>query len=447
MSLAEALAAARFGAFPPLEGARFLTSEAGRGSTWRVKSKALPLACAALLFGSIAILSSCSPDNANQTVPREQLFTLGYGPAEDQINLFQVEGVDGSQKTRMTMRDGVFYVSNGPAGKVLRLSSYGDVLSIIYDPAKNPGQAINKSRFGDGSGKVATAWPLAAPGEIAVDSSGTIYVEDRMPKDRRVADPGSGSLFENAILRFNRDGSFRDYLGQEGIGGTPFPYILGLYTTSTDDLVVISVMQDAWLVHWFDPKGSLRNSLKIPRDALPRLSGDDGYLASLEKIVPDSSGRAIILQVDYSREIVDPQTKSRSGIDYAGSWLYRMDLLKGVITDRWEIPPLEDRVSNSDGSGAVAKYPLVPELLGIAGDRFYFMTIDDQSRSSIAIFDRSNKGMERFPIDIGTDELYFNTMSLSPDGVLSALLGTKYEARVVWWRFDRLGRKGEAVSP
>ena len=262
-----------------------------------------------------------------------------------------------------------------------------------------------------------------------------------MPKDRWVNDPGSGSLFDNAVLRFDKDGNFRDYLGQEGVGGTPFPYILGIYTTASDDVVVISLMQDSWLIHWFEPKGSLRNSLKIPREALPRLPGDSGILASLVKIVPDSTGTAVILQVDYSREIVDPQTKSRSGIDYAGSWLYRMDLVKGTITDRWEIPPLEETASGTDGSSATGRYPLVPELLGVAGDRFFFVSIDDASRTSIAILNRTNKGMDRYPIDIGTDELFFNTMCLSSDGVISALLGTKYEARIVWWRFDRLGRQ------
>ncbi|HUX36530.1 MAG TPA: hypothetical protein VMV44_01390, partial [Rectinemataceae bacterium] len=69
-----------------------------------------------------------------------------------------------------------------------------------------------------------------------------------------------------------------------------------------------------------------------------------------------------------------------------------------------------------------------------------------QSRTSIAIFNRANKGMERYPIDIGSDELFFNTMSLSPDGVLSALLGSKFEARMVWWRFDRLGKQGAAAA-
>ena len=40
------------------------------------------------------LLASCSTRDAPLAVGREQLFALGYGPAEDQIDLFQVEGSD-----------------------------------------------------------------------------------------------------------------------------------------------------------------------------------------------------------------------------------------------------------------------------------------------------------------------------------------------------------------
>jgi hypothetical protein len=54
--------------------------------------------------------------------------------------------------------------------------------------------------------------------------------------------------------------------------------------------------------------------------------------------------------------------------------------------------------------------------------------------------------MARFNIDIAPDELFYNNFYLSPDGVLCALLGTKYEARIVWWRFDKtLGRTSTEI--
>ncbi|MEI6875182.1 MAG: hypothetical protein WCL50_08645, partial [Spirochaetota bacterium] len=341
---------------------------------------------------------------------------MGYGPAEDQIDLFQVEGSDSSLKTRLAMRDGVFYLSNGNAAKVVRFSSFGDVLSLIYNPDRGPEPSIQRGRAGERTGRSVASYPFRAPGEIAVDSSNRIYVEDRMPPERRVYDKDSGTLFDYAILRFGKDGNFEDYLGQEGIGGTPFPYLVGLYVTEGDDLVIVSVMQDAWLVHWFDAKGGLRGSLKILRSSLPKPVGEVNLLASLDRIIPDSKDRAIILKVDYSREIVDAQTKSHSGIEYAGSWLYRMDLLNGVMADRWEIPTIQQAAMNNE-NGPNRKSILVPELLGMASERFFFVTIDDESHTSIVVFNRLTKALQRYGIEIAPEELYFSTMTLSNEGV------------------------------
>jgi len=409
------------------------------------KGRPLPLlrrlAAPLVLCATLVLLASCAGQGGG-TVPREQLFALGYGPAEDQLDLFQVKGGDSSLKTRIAMRGGVFYLANGNAAKVQRLSSYGDVLALIYNPDRNPEPSIQKGGEGQKTDRIAVPYPFRAPGEIAVDSKNRIFVEDRMPPERRIVD-ATGASLDYAILRFGKDCSFEDYLGQEGIGGTPFPYILGLYVTAQDDLVVVSLKQDVWLVHWFDTKGSLRNSLRIPRDSLPKPAGNADLRASLDRIVPDSTGVALILKVDYSREMVDTQTKSHSGIEYAGSWIYRMDLSSGGILDRWELPPVQESVKGEEGAGK--RVTLVPELLGVAGERFFLLSIDDESHSSLSIFNRGTKSIDRYPIEISPDELYFSTLDLSPEGVLSALLGTKYEARLVWWRFDRLTGLGTSL--
>jgi hypothetical protein len=63
----------------------------------------------------------------------------------------------------------------------------------------------------------------------------------------------------------------------------------------------------------------------------------------------------------------------------------------------------------------------------------------------VALFSKSNATLSRYSIDIQPEELYYSTMCLSPEGVVSALLGTKYEAHLVWWRFDRLGAPGNGL--
>jgi hypothetical protein len=406
---------------------------------------------AALLLGSCAVR-----EKPSVAMKREQLFSLGYGPAEDQLDLFQIDRTQSPQKTCLTMREGIFYISNGAGAKVVRYSSFGDPLSMVYNADKNPEPVVLKAVSAkpgqgaspeppdaEGLGRRAVPYPFRSVGEVAVDSSQTVYVEDRLPPERRVQDKDSEALLDHVVLRFGKDGQFIDYLGQEGIGGTPFPYILGVYTLASDDCVVVSMTQSSWLVHWFDKGGILVSSLKLRRDDLPLPDKGQDMIASLDKIVPDLSGSALLIKVDYYKEATDPATKSSAGVEFASSWTYRMDLRDGKYVDRWQIPAIEKSVKNPDGQ--VVKYSRVPQFLGAAGKDFFFIYADDDGRTYVSTYDRTTKVMTRYSIDIATDELFYNAYYLSRDGVFCALLGTKYEARIVWWRFDKLIGAGGGI--
>jgi hypothetical protein len=401
-------------------------------------------------FGAAALLGSCSDrDKPSVAMRREQLFSLSYGPGEDQLDLFQIDKASSTEKTRITMSEGIFYIANGAGMKVVRYSSFGDPLSMIYNADRNSEPLLLKplqakptkgaealgTAEGDGLGRTASAYPFRSVGEIAVDSKQRVYVEDRLPPERRVRDAGSEALLDHVVLRFGKDGRLIDYLGQEGIGGTPFPFLLGLYVLASNDCVVVSMTQAGWMVHWFDENGVLQSSLKLRRDDLPVLDKGKSYIASLDKILPDLSGNAILMKVDYYRGTLDPATKESAGVEFAESWTYRMDLRDGKYVDRWKIPAIERTVK--DDAGHYIKSFRVPEFLGVAGRDFFFIYAEDDGRTYVSTYDRSSKAVSRYSIDIAADELFFNSYFLSDDGVLCALLGTKYEARVVWWRFDK----------
>jgi hypothetical protein len=427
----------------------------------RTPSRRRALVALLLSAGALASLSlgSCAgKEKPSVAMKREQLFSLGYGPAEDQLDLFQIDKTQSTQKTCLTMREGIFYIANGAGAKLVRYSSFGDPLSMIYNADKNPepvvlkpvsakpGQAGAAEAAGaEGLGRRAVAYPFRSVGEIAVDSQQTVYVEDRLPPERRVQDKDSDALLDHVVLRFGKDGQFIDYLGQEGIGGTPFPYILGIYTLASDDCVVVSMTQSGWLVHWFDKGGILLSSLKLRRAELPAPDKGQDLIASLDRIVPDLSGRSLLIKVDYYKEAVDPSTKAPAGVEFASSWAYRMDLRDGKYVERWPIPAIEKTVKGADGQSV--KYSRIPEFLGAAGRDFFFIYADDEGRTFITTYDRTTRDTARFSIDIAADELFYNSYFLSADGVLCALLGTKYEARIVWWRFDRLlGSSGGIVK-
>jgi len=182
-----------------------------------------------LLVLMILFTGSCK-DNRVSSVEREDLFSLEIGPMEDQIALYNLEGYRGIKRTGFTMRDGLFYITDGNCGKIVRYNSYGDLLFMIFNDETNPAP-INLKTDVPAGGQV-TRWafpyPLREPGWVTVDSRKHIFAEDRLPSQSHRFDSESNMLLDGIILHFDQDGRFINYLGREGIGGSPFPRIIGL---------------------------------------------------------------------------------------------------------------------------------------------------------------------------------------------------------------------------
>ena len=83
--------------------------------------------CAALLF------TGCS-GSTYSTLEKEQLFSLPIGKMEDQLDVYY-DGVSSfNDKIRVLMQDGIIFIANGRGLKVMEFSSYGDILSLYYNP-------------------------------------------------------------------------------------------------------------------------------------------------------------------------------------------------------------------------------------------------------------------------------------------------------------------------
>ena len=59
-------------------------------------------------------LASCSKSKVVASLEEENLFSINYGSFEDQINLFDLNGV-GEINTKIIMKNGFFYVEIGRA--------------------------------------------------------------------------------------------------------------------------------------------------------------------------------------------------------------------------------------------------------------------------------------------------------------------------------------------
>jgi hypothetical protein len=373
------------------------------------------------------------------SITRENLFILEIGRLEDQIALYNLEGDKGIRKTDLTMRDGLFYISDGNGEKVARYNSYGDLLFMIYNDQTNPLPLTLPPLEKD---EIVTRWaftyPLQDPGKITVDSRKHLYVEDQLPYEGQRFDPESKALLNKVILHFDEYGRFVQYLGQEGIGGSPFPKIEGLYTSVKDELAVVCRLPTGWNIYWFDPDGMSRYVVKLQDTALPIPPDRDMVFVSLDAIAVAPDERKLYLKMDYYRNTYDASTNTRSGNEPDSSVIWVMRVEDGSYERTIEVPFFESTITES---GHKTPVKLFYSLLGVIRQERVFLYVPVEAGYAILILatDSATNGEERRGfIQVDPEELQFNAFALAEDGILSGLLADNWDIKLVWWRTDKL---------
>jgi hypothetical protein len=373
------------------------------------------------------------------SVAREDLFTLDIGRLEDQLALYDLEGDRGINRASLAMRDGLFYISDGNGQKIARYNSYGDLLFMIYNEETNPAPRFLKTNIED-SARVtrwAFSYPLRSPGKIVVDSRKHIYVEERLPDDRYGYDGENRALLDSIILHFDADGRFVEYLGQGGIGGSPFPRIAGLYSSVEDELVVVCRLPTGWNIYRFDSSGSAFSRVQLKNGAVPVPPDWPDVSSSVDAIMPAPDDRGLSIKVDYYRDTFDESTNTRTGNEPYSSIIWIMNE-NGVYTGSVEVPLLEH---SFDDNGRKVSARMLYFMLGVIREGRVFLGFPEEAGYSLVILNTdsaSGESRQHGVIQVSRDELQLNSFNLSPEGILSALLVSDYNARLVWWRTDKM---------
>jgi hypothetical protein len=388
---------------------------------------------AAILAAAIAAscLAGCVRGSAPELVA-EPLFTLELGRLEDQVDLFQTAGSAMRSRTRIAMRDGLFYVANGSARKIMVFSSYGDLLFLLYDPQVNPKPTLASAPKEPDtvSTRGAVEYPFRDLGEIAVSSEKVLYVEDAAPEGRVVKDPVAGT-FGRIVLRFDRHGTALAPLGQEGPNGTPFPYIVALYVTDGDQLVVVCRLVATWQVFWFSREGVLLHQVEIDRAHLPPID-ESGLTASLVNIVPDLDAPVLYLLVYYYASAADKASTSVT------ARVHPLDLRTRQYSSAIELPQNPGR---KEKVGFTTQEIVRPpyDLLGAGSNgHLYLLGYTDSNLYNLVILGLDGRARGKAYVVIEDSELTYRDTHLSPTGIIYGLLCGQAKADVSWWRSDRL---------
>jgi hypothetical protein len=392
---------------------------------------------ALLIVAGILVLAGCQKRGLQELV-REELFSLTLGKMEDQVDLFQLPGQTLEHKNRIYMRDGLFTVANGNSGKIMVFSSYGDLIFLLYNPATNPPPALPAPAAGDQevSTRAAVAYPFKNIGEIAVSSEKTFYVEDDAPEGKAVRDEKTGVALGRVVLRFDRRGVPQGYIGQEGVGGTPFPYVMSLTVTSRDQLVVVGRTPTSWQVFWYSREGALLYQVEIDQAHLPE--SPKLTTASLTSILPDMQNPLLYLVIYYFKEATDETTRTATAFESVSSRVYRLNLRTRSYESFVELPQNARRKEKVGfKSTEIASPP--NEVLGVnGGGSYYLLGFLDPNLYALTVLDPGGRVRERRYMVIEDSELTYRDLHLSPTGMIYGLLCDQTRAHVSWWRSDLL---------
>ena len=141
------------------------------------------------------------------------------------------------------------------------------------------------------------------------------------------------------------------------------------------------------------------------------------------------------MKIDYYREDIDPATKVSAGISYDKSCLYVFDIASKQYEHPFEIAPYE--TSETTGSSTVY-FKKVYNLLGVSQQNWCFLFVPDTEGYILKIIDLRTGKMYTRKLLVAAEELLYNAFSLSPDGILSALLAGNDSASLVWWRTNEI---------
>jgi hypothetical protein len=395
------------------------------------------------VFAAALLLFTGCGDQTIDSLPRKDLFSLKIGKLEDQFDLFNIGGNIRQNKNDIVMKDGIIYLSNGGSGKVMIFNSYGDLIGLFYNPETNPVPVLLQKGEGEEriTNRKAFAYPFRNVGVLEVTENRVLLVEDVLPEERSVEDDELGVTLNRIILRFDSKGNRLDYLGQEGVRGTPFPYIQRIDTVKNDEIVVTCRTEDMWIVYWFTPEGENLVRVDIDTSVLP--IPEEGHIPVLECIYPDPHQNMIYLKLNYYTEQVDPDTGMVFGIKNALSRIYRIDLDTGMYQG---FIPVPENVQTREIPGTLETREInfFFELIGVSSGPYFFLTCREETDTyQLIILNSKGKVIRRRYLTIEDKNLLERSFHVSPSGIVTALLGWEEEVKVVWWRSDNFIKTAE----
>ncbi|QEN05777.1 hypothetical protein EW093_14060 [Thiospirochaeta perfilievii] len=386
-----------------------------------------------LILTILLTLFSCDKNINKGVLDKEERFTLPIGNMENELDFFTRDGISFSLETDILMKDGLFYISNGNGKKIMKFNSYGDLLL-----------KISPSRQSDSIPHDENSWSFNEPGVITKNDD-YIYIVDSIKYDTALSenyidksydttedksDLERHILNEQIISFFDDKGNYINYIGKDGLEGTPFPFINDIYSDHLQRIIVVTQTTYFWSIYRFTKEGEFIDESIIDLDYLPQLENEEDSITQINNIIPDREKDRVLVELTFYKKTTDEKTGATISMDYIKSRVYYYDLNEQSYISWMDIPVGEDK-------GESTIYVLHDI---VKGKYLYFIAQTDGGKSQTLTITNENGyiiGLYDLNID-NSNIIYSSFYTTYPEGILTGLLCTEYAAGINMWRTDKI---------
>ncbi|HSV97486.1 MAG TPA: hypothetical protein VLM75_11220 [Spirochaetota bacterium] len=196
-----------------------------------------------------------------------------------------------NQSFTVRVFDGKIYTADNMLKRLQVLDRGGDPLLVI-------GPRVSREDAGDVK---QSSFNFSVIGVMAVDSRGSIYVQNRLMPSGGAMRSERGEEIDfspSYILVFDKSGGLMHTIGQKGSPDIPFYYIEDIQIDRHDRLFVVSRSFDTWSVYRFDNRK--RNFyINLGAQDFRETEKGETYTGRIEGIKTFSSGEDFLVSVAY----------------------------------------------------------------------------------------------------------------------------------------------------
>lgn len=390
-----------------------------------------------IIFISIIliILNSCEKSLNTGLLQKEDKFTLSIGNMDNELDFFSRDGIPFSLDSDIFMSNGIFYISNGNGKKIMKFNSYGDLL-----------KKITPSRQSDSIPRDENSWSFNKPGSLS-KTDNYIYIVDSIEYDTALSEQyidksrdktsdksekDKHILNEKVVSLFDDEGNYINYIGQDGLGGIPFPFINNIYNDHLNRLIVITQTTYFWSIYRFTESGELIDKNIIELDYLPQLENEPDAITQINNIIPDREKDRVLVELTFYRKVTDDKTDAIISMESIKSRVYYYDLVNKSYISWMDLPNSENENN---------ELPKLYVLLDIVKGKYLYFTSQGTDGKSVYLTITNENGyvIGEYDLYIDNTNIIYSTFYISyPEGILSALLCTEYAGGVSMWRTDKI---------